>query len=54
MTELSDEEFKSLLEGIDYRQGGQGDSPYSQKFVDELYGRGKKKDKKKQKGDKKK
>ena len=40
---MDDKEFKRLLEGIDYRQGGQGDSPYSQDYVDELYGRKKKK-----------
>ena len=39
---MDDKEFKKLLEGIDYRQGGQGDSPYSQHYVDELFGRKKK------------
>ena len=43
---MDDKEFKQLLEGIDYRQGGQGDSPYSQDYVDELYGRKKRKERK--------
>ena len=49
---MDDKEFKKLLEGIDYRQGGQGDSPYSQEFVDELFGNDKKEKKKKKKGKK--
>ncbi len=36
---MNDKEFEKLLEGIDYHQGGQGDSPYSQDYVDELFGR---------------
>ncbi len=38
MTELTDEEFERLWNGIDHRKGGQGDSPYTQEFVDELFG----------------
>ncbi len=36
---MTDKEFERLLEGIDYSQGGQGDSPYSQEYVDELFGK---------------
>ena len=36
---MIDKEFEKLLEGIDCHQGGQGDSPYSQEYVDELFGR---------------
>ncbi len=42
MTELTDEEFERLWNGIDHRKGGQGDSPYTQEFVDELFGNVKK------------
>ena len=52
MTKLTDKEFNRLWEGIDHRQGGQGDSPYTQEFVDELFGNNKKEKKKKKKGKK--
>ena len=45
MKEMSDEEFNRLWEGIDHKKGGQGDSPYSQEFVDELFGNEKRKKK---------
>ena len=47
MTKLTDKEFDRLWEGIDHRTAGQGDSPYSQEFVDELFGNTEKKKKKK-------
>ena len=47
VSEMTDKEFERLWEGIDHRQGGQGDSPYSQEFVDELFGNKRKRGKKK-------
>ena len=44
MTELTDEEFERLWNGIDHLKGGQGDSPYTQEFVDELFGNRKKRE----------
>ena len=46
VSEMTDKEFNRLWEGIDHRQGGQGDSPYTQEFVDELFGNAKKRKKK--------
>ena len=43
MSKLTDAEFERLWKGIDHRQGGQGDSPYTQEFVDELFGNERKK-----------
>ena len=47
MSELTDEEFERLWKGIDHRKAGQGDSPYTQEFVDELFGNDSKKKEKK-------
>ena len=43
MKKMTDEEFNRLWNSIDHTQGGQGDSPYTQEFVDELFGNEKKK-----------
>ena len=42
---MDDKEFDRLWEKFNGRKSGEGDSPYSQDYVDELYGR-KKKEKK--------
>ena len=44
---MSDKEFKELSKGYDFAKGGEGDSPYSQEFVDELFGNKKKRGKRK-------
>lgn len=46
MTKMKDEEFDRLWGKIDHRQGGQGDSPYTQEYVDELFGNDKNKKRK--------
>jgi len=43
MTKMTEEEFNRLWGKIDHEQGGQGDSPYTQEFVDEQFGNDKKK-----------
>lgn len=38
------QELQAMMNSKDYKYAGEGDSPYSQEFVSQLYGKGKKKD----------
>ena len=45
VTKMTDKEFRELCKGYDFSKGGEGDSPYDQDFVDELFGNRKKRGK---------